>query len=244
MLGLIWKRISQFYFQEPISDWRAVNCRQFVQLWRKKLWPNCEKKKKCWKTRSKLPSWEPKLVLKYPHGWQNTLYFPLGWLKLDKLPSWVAKTCANVSYWEPKRAPFFFLFSHPPFKKSLCAPLSQLLHFPAYSFKWNWTFTRFFFKYEVMVLKYIYIFFSPLLHLLRCMLIALVLAEISTEWLLGRRFGTIFNLDEVSSFQFSFICVYLPRPVQIYRLGAPLYSLNHTVPIDNFRPLFSCLQLH
>ena len=160
MLGLIWKRISQFYFQEPISDWRAVNCRQFVQLWRKKLWPNCEKKK-CWKTRSKLPSWEPKLVLKYPHGWQNTLYCPFGWLKLDKLPSWVAKTCANVSYWEPKRAPFFFLFSHPPFKKSLCAPLSQLLHFPAYSFKWNWTFTRFFFQiWGHGVEIYIYIFFS------------------------------------------------------------------------------------
>ena len=123
MLGLIWKRISQFYFQKPISDWRAVNCRQFVQLWRKKLWPNCEKKK-CWKTRSKLPSWEPKLVLKYPHGWQNTLYCPFGWLKLDKLPSWVAKTCANVSYWEPKRAPFFFVFAPTLQKKFVCATVS------------------------------------------------------------------------------------------------------------------------
>ena len=48
-------------------------------------WPNC------WKTHTKVPSWEPKRTLKCPLGWQNTLNCPLGWLKHDKLPSWEPK---------------------------------------------------------------------------------------------------------------------------------------------------------
>ena len=43
-------------------------------------------------------------MLKCPLGWQNTLNCPLGWLKHDKLPTYVAKTCAKVTSWEPKRA--------------------------------------------------------------------------------------------------------------------------------------------
>ena len=55
----------------------------------------------CWKTHTKVASWEPKRTLKCllgsqismpkcPLGWQNTLN-PLGWLKHAKLPSWEPK---------------------------------------------------------------------------------------------------------------------------------------------------------
>ena len=65
-----------------------------------------------------------KHVLKSPLGWQNTLNFPLGWLKHDKLSSWVAKTYAKVPSWEPKHV----LKCHLSWQSTLNCPLGWLKH--------------------------------------------------------------------------------------------------------------------
>ena len=62
---------------------------------------------------AKVPSWEPKRMLKCPLGWKNTLNCP--WLKHDKLPSLEPKHALKcpLHWWE--RAVFWPL----PFKKSV-----------------------------------------------------------------------------------------------------------------------------
>ena len=67
-----------------------------------------------------------KRMLKCPLVWLNTLNCPLGWLKHDKLPSWVAKTCAKVpsSVARTRCMCPSFLFA-PPFKMSVHATATQ-----------------------------------------------------------------------------------------------------------------------
>ena len=68
------------------------------------------------KTRAKVPYWEPQRVLNR----KNLLNCPSGWLKHDKLPSWVEETHLKVPSWY---VPILSFCPCP--SKSLCTPLSS-----------------------------------------------------------------------------------------------------------------------